>query len=299
MAFVAMNGAAALPRAAAQTSRVLGGPQSRNMATLKEIKTRLVSVTNIQKITKSMKMVSAAKFSRAERQLKAGLPFARGATGLVKTAEIEIAPEYKGRLLVAMSSDRGLCGGIHSTITKSIRPVVKIDDEAKVFIWGDKVRAQMRRIAPQLIQSHFAEIGKKPPTFLDAATLTDHILNSDVEWEKGQVWYNEFVSAIAYEPTAVVVYNPAKLGDVETIASKYEVDEGTLESYGEFTLASTLYGSMLIAQASEQSARMQAMENATKNAGDMIEKLTLRYNRTRQAVITNELIEIISGAAAV
>lgn len=296
---MALTGVSALPRAAMQAPRVLGAQQSRNMATLKEIKTRLTSVTNIQKITASMKMVSAAKFSRAERQMKAGMPFAKGSAGLSKAAELEVEDDYKGRVLICLSSDRGLCGGIHSAITKAVKPVINNDSEAKVFIWGDKVRMQLQRLYPKNIEAHFAEIGKRPPVFVEAAALADFVMSSGVEWSKGQVFYNEFLSAIAYEPRALTIFNPNGLGEIESIASKYEVDEGTLESYGEFTLASTLYGTMLIAQAAEQSARMQAMENATSNAGDMIEKLTLRYNRTRQAVITNELIEIISGAAAV
>lgn len=270
--------------------------QQRNMATLQEIKMRLVSVTNIQKITKSMKMVSAAKFARAERALRAGKAFGEGAQAIIKSNNVKIPDGYKGRYLFAASSDRGLCGGIHSYVSKQLRPIITVDKEAKLVVYGDKVRSQMQRFAPENIQVVFADVGKRPPVFGDASRVAQESLSYD--WDLGTVVFNKFLSAIAYDTQTTTVVSAKGAGSLEELG-KYEVEGDALQSYAEFQLAATVYGALIEGAASEQSARMQAMENATKNAGEMIDKLRLLYNRQRQAVITNELIEIISGASAV
>jgi F-type H+-transporting ATPase subunit gamma len=270
--------------------------QVQGMATLKEIAMRLKSIKSIQKITKSMKMVSAAKFSRAERNLKSGKAISQSGRFLAEKNDLSIEDSYRGRLIVALSSDRGLCGGIHSAIAKAVRPRLNNDTEAKVFVIGDKARSQLQRTHPKSLAFSVNEYGKKPPTFIDASLVAAHIIQQDVF--KGEIVFNKFKSAIAYEPTVVPFYSQAALSENEEFA-KYEIEDEALRSYQEFHLATLVYGALLDGAASEQSARMTAMENATKNAGEMINKLALLYNRTRQAVITNELIEIISGAAAV
>lgn len=259
---------------------------------------RVVSVKNIQKITKSMKMVSAAKFSKAERDMKNGEGYAKGAQGLANASGVSM-DNTTGRVILALSSDRGLCGGIHSTITKSVTPLVNVDPEAKVFVVGDKVRSQLQRIAPMSIAGVFVGAGKKPPTFSDASMVAQEVLDTEASFEKGQIVYNQFKSAISYEPVSLTFVAPKYLETAGEF-NKYEsVDEETLKAYSEFQLVHNIYAGMVQGSAAELAARMQAMENATKNADEMIDRLTLLFNRTRQAVITSELIEIISGAAAV
>lgn len=278
-----------------QRTVVLGQQQARNMATLKDIKARLTSVQGIQKITASMKMVSAAKFSRAEKALAVGRPFMAGPKAVVEQSGLEVTSD-KGKLIVALSSDRGLCGGCHSYISKTCRPMLDEDPEAKLVIVGDKVRGQLSRNYGKQMVFAVTDAGKKPPSF-DEATAVINAINQHVpNWTKGVLVYNTFVSAIQYNQTKTPIFST---GEMESAMSKYEIEDEDWLAYNEFFLASTMYGAMLEAKASEESARMSAMENATNNAGDMIESLALLYNRTRQAVITNELIEIISGAAAV
>eukprot|EP00121_Abeoforma_whisleri_P002223 Awhi_evm1s1991 len=282
-------------------SPIATGPivQKRNMANLKEIAMRLKSIQSIQKITKSMKMVSAAKFSRAEREMKAGRAFASSVTALSQQNNLVVTnDDNKGKLIVAMSSDRGLCGGIHSSISKYLRPVLDGDSESKIVIVGDKVRGQLARKYADRFQFVVTEYGKKPPTFVEASSISTKILATP--FTVGNVVYNRFVSAISYEATDAPIFSSASLASNEKLIGYQSGDEdGTYDAYQEFHLATSIYGAMIESAASEQSARMNAMENATKNAGEMIDKLALLYNRTRQAVITNELIEIISGAAAV
>lgn len=279
-----------------QRTVVLGQQQTRNMATLKDIKARLTSVQGIQKITASMKMVSAAKFSRAEKALAVGRPFMAGPKAVAEQNNLEVSDADKGKLIVALSSDRGLCGGCHSYISKAVRPMLEADPEAKLVVVGDKVRGQLSRVYGKNMVFAITDAGKKPPSF-DEATAVVNAINEHVpSWTKGALVYNTFVSAIQYDQTKTPIFNT---GEMELAMSKYEIEDEDWLAYNEFFLASAMYGAMLEAKASEESARMSAMENATNNAGDMIESLALLYNRTRQAVITNELIEIISGAAAV
>lgn len=269
---------------------------ARNMATLKDIKARLTSVKSIQKITASMKMVSAAKFSRAEKALAVGRPFMAGPNKLCELNSLVVDNTDKGKLIVALSSDRGLCGGCHSFIAKAVRPMLAADPEAKLVVVGDKVRGQLMRNYSKNIVFAITDAGKKPPTFDEATAIVNAISEYGVKWSKGAIVYNKFVSAIAYEQTKAPIFS---VDQIEKSLKGYELADEDYLGYQEFFTATTMYGALLEAKASEESARMSAMENATNNAGDMIESLALLYNRTRQAVITNELIEIISGAAAV
>lgn len=279
-----------------QRTVVLGQQQARNMATLKDIKARLTSVKSIQKITASMKMVSAAKFSRAEKALAVGRPFMAGPNKIAEVNDMVVSNEDKGKLIVALSSDRGLCGGCHSYISKAVRPMLNADPEAKLVVVGDKVRGQLMRGYADKMVFAITDAGKKPPSFDEATAICNAISEYNIEWSKGAIVYNKFVSAIAYDQTKAPVMS---VEEMNSSMSGYELADEDMSAYQEFFMATTMYGALLEAKASEESARMSAMENATNNAGDMIESLSLLYNRTRQAVITNELIEIISGAAAV
>lgn len=269
------------------------------MATLKEIAIRLKSVKSIQKITKSMKMVSAAKFARAERDLKAARVFGACSGSLIEKSGVEAPEKGTSELHVLISSDRGLCGAVHSSISRAIKAMMKESDgvNRKFVIVGDKVRGQLARLFPDNILVHFTELGRLPPRFSEATLVAQSIFESGIEFDAGKIHYNQFKSAISYNTTTMPVYSEQSLNDSEALTA-YENESDCLQDISEFSMASAIYYAMKESATSEQSARMSAMDNATKNAGEMIDSLTLKFNRTRQAVITNELIEILSGAAA-
>jgi F-type H+-transporting ATPase subunit gamma len=271
----------------------------RNMATLKEIALRLKSITSIRKITKSMKMVSAAKFARAERALKAGAANGPASIALLEKTGLEL-PETDKQLLVVISSDRGLCGGVHSGIGRYIRAKTAnqtgVDNELVVV--GDKCRGILARTHQDSFLVTANAYGRMPPQFVEASHVAQMVLNSGSEYTSGKIIYNHFKSAMAYEVTERPIFSGAAIEDKEALFSYDDIDSGKLQSYAEFSLATNMYYAMLQNLASEQSARMAAMDNASNNASDMIKTLSQKYNRTRQAVITTELIEIISGASA-
>jgi F-type H+-transporting ATPase subunit gamma len=268
------------------------------MATLKEISTRLKSVQNIGKITASMKMVSAAKFSRAERQLKVARVVGVALKQFAEKAQVAMPEKVENELAILISSDRGLCGAIHSSLARNIRArLVAADTGLKVICVGDKIKAMLSRKEGKRILYNFNEIGKRPPTFGDASSIADAALQSGYNFGTGSVLYNHFKSAIAYETTSLPLYSFEQLAESPELV-KYELEDDIIQNFQEFHLAVSVYYAMMEGAASELSARMSAMENASNNAGDMISSLTLLFNRTRQAVITRELIEIISGASA-
>jgi len=275
--------------------------QQRGMATLKMISMRLKSVKNIQKITQSMKMVSAAKYSRAERDLKAARPYGLGAQQFFEKTDIqadEKAAEPK-KLLIAVTSDRGLCGAVHTGVARWIRNELSKDDtKTKVFCVGDKSRAILSRLYGKNILMVANEVGRLPPTFLDASRIAHEVLKSGYEFTEGKLVYNKFKSVVSYQCSTLPIYSAPAVEKSDKLVAYDSLDSEVVQSYLEFSLASLIFYTMKEGACSEQSSRMTAMDNASKNAGEMIEKLTLTFNRTRQAVITRELIEIISGAAA-
>lgn len=274
--------------------------QQRGMATLKSISIRLKSVKNIQKITQSMKMVSAAKYARAERDLKAARPYGVGAQQFFEKTEIEAdgAAEPK-KLLIAVTSDRGLCGAVHTGVARQIRGELQKDDSnTKIFCIGDKSRSILARLYGKNILMVANEVGRLPPTFLDASKIAHEVLTTGYEYTEGKIYYNRFKSVVSYQVTSLPIYSGATVEKSEKLSVYDSIDSDVIKSYLEFSLASLIFYTMKEGACSEQSSRMTAMDNASKNAGEMIEKLTLTFNRTRQAVITRELIEIISGAAA-
>lgn len=295
-----------LQRAAQVTSNVTQNAylnqQLRGMATLKAISIRLKSVKNIQKITQSMKMVSAAKYARAERDLKKARPIGNGAKQFYEKAEIALPENMeKKRLLIAMTSDRGLCGAVHSGVSRFIRNELMNEGEAartKIICVGDKSRAILQRLFGKNIIFVANEIGRLPPTFLDASKLANEILKSGYEFTDGHLVYNRFKSVVSYNLTQLPIFSQSVVESSPKLAVYDSLDQDVVQNYLEFSLASLLFYTMKEGACSEQSSRMTAMDNASKNAGEMIDKLTLTFNRTRQAVITRELIEIISGASA-
>lgn len=274
------------------------GQQNRGMATLKHISMRLKSVKNIQKITQSMKMVSAAKYSRAERDLKQARPYGLGAQQFYEKAEVVVKEEEPKKLYLAITSDRGLCGAVHTGVARLIRNELAEDPNIKVVCVGDKSRAILQRLYSQNIVMVCNEIGRLPPTFLDAAKLTNAVINLGYDYTDGKIVYNKFKSVVSYGVADMPIFSLKSVESAEKLPVYDSLDSEVIQNYLEFSMASLLFYAMKEGACSEQSSRMTAMDNASKNAGEMIDKLTLTFNRTRQAVITRELIEIISGAAA-
>ncbi|KAK3853107.1 hypothetical protein Pcinc_032943 [Petrolisthes cinctipes] len=278
----------------------VGSDQVRGMATLKAIAMRLKSVKNIQKITQSMKMVSAAKFNRAERELKVARPYGAGTVEFFEKANVQPLEDKPQQLIIACSSDRGLCGAIHSNICKHIKALLATDtSNAAILCIGDKSRAQLSRVLANNIVAQVGEVGRTPATFEDAAKITTFILNSGIDYGSGKIIYNRFRTVVSYDTLELPIHTAASINAAEKIGVYDSLDADVIQSYLEYSLTSLLFFTLKEGACSEQSSRMTSMDSASKNAGEMIDKLTLTYNRTRQAVITGELIEIISGAAAV
>jgi len=273
---------------------------SQKQATLKDVRIKLKSVTNIQKITKTMQMVSASKYARAERELKPARVYGTGAKAVFEAAELEQDPSKPNHLIIAISSDRGLCGGIHSGVAKGVKAYTaeNPDVDTKVVICGDKAKSALQRTHPNNILCAFNELGRKPPLFEEAAFIAEQVVETGYEFDVCKMFYNKFKSAISYEMTPQDIHSFTTLTTAETMLQYDDVDADVLQNFYEFSLANLIFYGMKESAASEQSARMTAMDNATKNAGDMIDALQIVYNRTRQAVITTELIEIISGCVA-
>merc|ERR1712055_296522 len=213
---------------------------------LKELGLRLKSVTNIQKITKTMKMISAAKFAQASKAIIPARVYGEGALSVYEKAEITPSGNAQQLLYVAVASDKGLCGALHSNIARAV---------------------------------------KEDMTHLPEGT-------------EAKIAYNYFKSAMSQIIKMQPIIPTETMMDTPSMAVYDSVDEDVVRSFQEFQLANTLFYTMKENYTSEQGARMISMDGATKNAGDMIEKMALLYNRTRQAVITTELIEIISGMSA-
>jgi len=275
--------------------------QVRGMATLKDIRLRLRSVKNIQKITKSMKMIAAVKYAKAERELRSARTFGRGAKQFFDKLELK-ADEKAHPLVVPVTSDRGLCGAVHSNVVRAIRAFLQEVPErvqkVKIVGIGDKGRAQLARTYSANFLAHFADIGKKPATFADASAVADYLLNVGFSYSEALVYFNTFRTVVSYRTDTLSLFPLVTVKQAANLVAYDDVDEHVLQCYNEFSYSALLYFAMKESATSEQSSRMTAMDNATKNAGEMIQKLTITFNRTRQAAITRELIEIISGAAA-
>lgn len=196
----------------------------------------------------------------------------------------------------------GLCGAVHTGVARTIRNDLNERTEShentKIACVGDKSRAILQRLFAEKFVFVANEIGRIPPNFLDAAKIANQILESDFKFTHGQLVYNKFKSVVSYNCESTPIFGLECVEKSEKLAVYDSLDSSVLKDYLEYNLASLIYYTMKESACSEQSSRMTAMDNASKNAGEMIDKLTLTFNRTRQAVITRELIEIISGAAA-
>ncbi|KGB78097.1 ATP synthase F1, gamma subunit [Cryptococcus deuterogattii 99/473] len=269
--------------------------QQAGMATLKEIEQRLKSVRNIEKITKSMKVVASTKLTRAEKAMREAKKYGAANNELFKHTETQSEAEPK-ILYVGISSDGGLCGGIHSSISRYIKKEM-IEQPGALAVVGDKPKAQLSRAMPQAFKVSFSAVGKDVPTFGEASAIADEIVKNGGEWDVIKIVSNKYLSAISYEAGITTVISAKALQEAAGF-QQYEMEEDVSKDLAEFSLANAIYTALVEGHAAEISARRTAMENASNNALDMMGSLQLQYNRGRQAVITNELIDIITGASA-
>merc|ERR1712184_60184 len=237
------------------------------------------------------------------KDLKAARPLGEAASIFYDQAEVSCAKEQPKNLYVAITSDRGLAGGVHSSICKAIRADLQdMTPEAaantRVICVGDKARAFMARYFPKNLIMVGSEIGRLPPQFNDAAKIANAIMTCGHEFDSGSLLFNYYKSVVSYDTTEIPIFSQEAVTGAEKVSVYDSLDADVVQSYMEYSLASLIYYALKEGATSEQSSRMTAMDNSSKNAGEMIDKLRITFNRTRQAVITGELIEIISGAAA-
>ncbi|RYP03525.1 hypothetical protein DL764_005080 [Monosporascus ibericus] len=286
-------GAAAIPARAAAANN------GATYATLREIEGRLKSIKNIEKITNTMKVVASTKLTRAQRAMEHSRKYGETNNKVFENAETKpLEGEDKKTLYIVCSSDKGLCGGIHSGLSRYMRRQLGPGHQpADLVLIGEKSRAQLSRTHAQDIVLTFAGIGKDVPTFADAQAIADQVLQLPNDYSDIKIVYNKFLNATSYEPSVVEAFSEEAIANSPNF-SAFEVDEELLSNLREYALANSLYWALAEGHACEISARQQAMDNASKNAGEMINKYQILFNRTRQAVITGELVEIITGATA-
>lgn len=298
------------------------------MPSLKEYRNRIVSVKSTRKITSAMKMVAASKLKKAQEQAEASQPYARAMASMMARVAANL-PEGNGprllvgtgkddtHLLVVVTSDRGLCGGFNANLLRRARAEVRrLQGEGKtvkIVCVGRKGRDAVRRMfASLMIESFIGLGGRKRISFADADQVTQLVLDQFAEggFDVCTLIYNEFKSILVQKPSALqlIPFRVAAAADNDNqkaagagkLHYEFEPDEAEImESLLPRNLGVQIFRALLDSAAGEQAARMTAMDNATRNAGDLINRLTLQYNRARQAHITKELIEIISGAEAV
>ncbi len=304
------------------------------MPSLKDLKNRIASVKSTRKITSAMKMVAGSKLRRAQENAEAARPYAARMERMLSSLAGDLTPSESSPrllagtgkeetiLLVVMTSDRGLCGAFNGSIVREARRLIRqLEEEGKtvkLFCVGRKGRDLLRRDHADKIVQAVSEIGRKRLSYDDADKINAKILEmfDGGEFDVCHLVYNRFQSAMTQIVTVkqFLPFAVPALSDVDSASGKkaaeeraafqaaleFEPDEKSiLEALLPRALAVAVYGALLESAAGEQGARMTAMDNATRNAGDMINRLTLNYNRSRQAYITSELIEIISGAEAV
>ena len=298
------------------------------MPNLKDLRVRIDSVKSTQKITSAMKMVAAAKLRRAQEQAEAARPFSDRMDRMMSSLSEGVSEGGSGpellvgngksdtHLILVMSSDRGLCGGFNTNIVREVirrtERLLSEDKKVKLLCVGRKARDVLRRRYGDLILDSFEDVGRRNLSYADAGKIGEKVLDlfDQGEFDVCTVVYNKFQSAISQTVTAqqLIPYGKSdKDNELEedtgsnSSGSVYEFEPGENEILVELlpkNISVQIFRGLLESAASEHGARMTAMDNATRNAGEMIDGLTLTYNRTRQAVITSELIEIISGAEA-
>jgi F-type H+-transporting ATPase subunit gamma len=288
------------------------------MASLKELKGRINSVKSTQKITKAKQMVAAAKLRRAQSAAEAARPYGERLAKVMASLAGKVSGEGAPRLLagtgsserhllVVVNTDKGLCGGLNANVVKEAkaraRELLAAGKKVEFYLVGRKGRAPLRREFGDAVARQFDTSEVRNPGFAEAEGIAGELLAlfGEGKFDVAHLIYPVFKSALAQDPTTVQII-PVPTPDVaeaSTAAVEYEPDEEEIlaELLPRY-IKTQLFTSLLEREASEQGASMTAMDNATRNAGELIDKLTIQYNRSRQAAITTELIEIIAGAEA-
>ncbi len=289
------------------------------MPSLDDLKKRIKSVKSTQKITKAMKMVAAAKLRKAQENAEKGRPYSQKMQNIIlnltkSISDIDNAPKLlvgtgndKTHLCVVLTADRGLCGGFNSNICKlakiSFKEILNDGKNLKIITVGSKGYDQIKREYGKYIIKKFSFKDKKQITFKEAEIIGKEIINlfNQNEFDKCKLFYNNFKNVITQIPQAQQIIPAEKkssdLKNENAMFYEFEPDEDEiLEDLLPKNISTQVFKAFLENAASEQGSRMTAMDNATRNAGDLVDKLTINYNRSRQASITKELIEIISGA---
>ena len=288
------------------------------MASLYDLKKRIASVKSTQKITKAMKMVAAAKLRKAQESAEKGRPYSEKMNNVILNlssgiSDKENAPKLlsgtgndKVHLCVVMTSDRGLCGGFNSNIIKKAKSyfskILSEGKELKIITVGSKGNDQLKRMYGDKIIENISFKESKNANYFDADKVGKIVIDKfeNSEFDICTIFYNQFKNVITQIPQAQQIV-PLNSEDSEDNTSEesyeFEPDEDEiLSNLLPKNISTQIFKAMLENSASEQGSRMSAMDNATRNAGEMVDKLTIQYNRSRQAAITKELIEIISGA---
>ena len=288
------------------------------MASLDDLKKRIASVKSTQKITKAMKMVAAAKLRRAQESAEKGRPYSEKMNNIILNlssgiSDKENAPKLlsgsgndKVHLCVVMTSDRGLCGGFNSNIIKKAKSyfakLVEEGKDLKIITVGSKGNDQLKRAYSHKIIANISFKESKHANYFDAEKVGKMVIEKfeAEEFDVCTIFYNQFKNVITQIPQAQQII-PLNVENSEEDKSEdsyeFEPDEDEiLSNLLPKNISTQIFKAMLENSASEQGSRMSAMDNATRNAGEMVDKLTIDYNRSRQAAITKELIEIISGA---
>ena len=289
------------------------------MASLDELKKRISSVKSTQKITKAMKMVAAAKLRRAQESAEKGRPYSDKMNNIIlnlsnNITDIENSPkllagsgESKIYLCVVMTSDRGLCGGFNTNIIKKAKLYFKkIIDEGKtlkIITVGSKGYDQLKRVYKNNIVEKISFKESKNVNYFDADKVGKIIITKfeKKEFDVCTIFYNQFKNVITQIPQEqqIIPLKSTEKIEENSVQDNYEFEpeeDEILSNLLPKNISTQIFKAMLENSASEQGSRMSAMDNATRNAGEMVDKLTIEYNRSRQAAITKELIEIISGA---
>jgi F-type H+-transporting ATPase subunit gamma len=288
------------------------------MASLDDLKKRITSVKSTQKITKAMKMVAAAKLKRAQDNAEKGRPYSQKMNNVILNLSNSIsdkdnAPKLLSgtgkeniHLCVVMTSDRGLCGGFNANIIKKAKSffskVINEGKELKIITVGSKGNDQLKRTFGDKIVENISFKNSKNANYFDAEKVGKIIIEKfeKDEFDICTIFYNQFKNVITQIPQVqqIIPLNTED-GDQNKSEDSYEFEPDEDEILSNLlpkNISTQIFKAMLENSASEQGARMSAMDNATRNAGEMVDKLTIEYNRSRQAAITKELIEIISGA---
>ncbi len=288
------------------------------MASLDDLKKRIASVKSTQKITKAMKMVAAAKLRKAQESAEKGRPYSEKMNNVILNlssgiSDKENAPKLlsgtgndKVHLCVVMTSDRGLCGGFNSNIIKKAKSyfskILSEGKELKIITVGSKGNDQLKRMYGDKIIENISFKESKNANYFDADKVGKIVIDKfeSSEFDICTIFYNQFKNVITQIPQAqqIVPLN-SKDSEDNTSEESYEFEPDEDEILSNLlpkNISTQIFKAMLENSASEQGSRMSAMDNATRNAGEMVDKLTIQYNRSRQAAITKELIEIISGA---